>query len=111
MKIQREGHVEMKQGHIVIVTQETLKFCFWLIFTGSTFQMKGTILELCFLNYNGLLIPVEAEVWSEGRDSSDKREKRKNFMINTLHCYIYMIIQIIPPYDIPIILLYKLAHG
>lgn len=78
----------MKLGHIV--TQETRKNWFWLIFTGSTFQMKGTILELCFLNYNGLLIPVEAEVWSEGRDSSDKREKRKNlYYINITLLYLY----------------------
>ena len=44
---------------------------------GTTFQMKGSMLELCFLDYNGLLIPVEAEVWCDGRDPTDRREKRK----------------------------------
>ncbi|KAF6032681.1 STXBP5 [Bugula neritina] len=48
-----------------------------LAHSGSTFQLKGTILELCFLNYRGVLVPVEAEMWGNSKESSgDKRGKR-----------------------------------
>lgn len=49
---------------------------------GTIFQIKGTILELCFLDYNGLMIPVEAEIWTDGREGAEKREKRKFYLLS-----------------------------
>ena len=48
-----------------------------LFYAGTTFQLKGTILALCFLNYKGVLVPVEADIWGDNKESSDKKGKRK----------------------------------
>ncbi|XP_067946439.1 syntaxin-binding protein 5-like [Watersipora subatra] len=43
--------------------------------SGTSFQLKGTILELCFLDSKGFLVPVEATSWGVNKGSAERKGK------------------------------------